>query len=365
MDRRYRQKPDMFSEGSVGKLKSKYDTFKQQFMFECLRKRISHARENNQETKIPINTINHKTKEFLDNEPETNKNIILPLTNINLYGKDFHTMYRHFVLRADLKKELLTIEFRKSVRETDKGVRYYLFLFFKKIKEIISVPEKSMMVFVFESLKITKESQKKKQVGPEKYQIKDLSIFKDGNINFNKNYIGIQVDKQKSFAIIKNLKDLFRKCEIKIKEGPFSNKDTPKGPSLNLREVNNSKDLSEIKKFEKYVEEVDYAKNYEMLQKVKIPKITQKIKQGYFHCPIYTCFDQFKSVNGLRKHVGDNHKELLDNGMTISDHGKIEFKKDIIRKILMVCKIIPNFVKTTTKKHEQAIAKLDQLNKTN
>ena len=177
--RRYRQKVDMFNEGSVGKLKSKYDTFKSTFMADYHRQQIQASR-NGQRPNLHLNKISQQTKEFNDHENNTGESqskMGIKLQSFSLYDQDFSKYYHHFVFRMDFRSEFILIEFRKAAKDNDKVVKYRLELSFKRIKEFVVVAAKNAFVIIFDKLTMTKESIKKKQPSIEKYPIRDQFLY--------------------------------------------------------------------------------------------------------------------------------------------------------------------------------------------
>lgn len=370
---------DMFNEGTILRLKSTFDTFKTQFfkeyhntMFDANRKNMMKGEESTKELKST-------TKEY--NDPEINtteiektqkkKSVTFAIETITLYDKNFSELYSKFSFKINWQKEYFLIEFYQNTSEVEKIAKYKLEIPFKKVMELIVIKNSNIIVIMFEQLKAVKEVVKKKHPMSSKIDLNDLDIFKGNIMQQNKNYLSIHFSTE-NFTRLFNPKIQFleriKSVGIKKTEGSFNKSQNIDNTSnkignLQLKEIINSKDLIDVSKFENYLKNSSAEENGEMLKKVSYSKLHDKIQTSAIHCPIYSCFETLNSVPALKNHVSAYHKELLDSGIEILPNGKIKYNEDVLRNVLMVCKVVPSFVRMCIKKGENLAEKLQHSNK--
>lgn len=370
---------DMFNEGTVLRLKSTFDTFKTQFLKEYHNATFSSNRKTlatgERSQRIGANT----TREFADPELNTNdlgkgqkiKSVTFPIESITLYDKKFTEMYSKFSFKVNWQKEYFIVEFFQYPNEPDRMVKYKLEIVFKKVNELIMVKSSNVIVLMFEHLKLVKEILKKKHPMASKCDLTDLEIFKGSVLQSNKNFLSIQFSVE-NFARLFNPKLLFleriKAAGIKKTEGSFTKTQSidsmnNKMNTLQLKEIINSKDLVDVSKFENHLKNSTAEENGEMLKKVSYTKLIDKIPPGSINCPIYSCFESLNSVPALKNHINVNHKELVECGIEVLPSGKIKYSEDVLRSVLMVCKIVPSFVRMCIKRGDMLAEKLSQNNK--
>lgn len=369
----------MFNEGTILRLKSTFDTFKTQFLKEYHNAKFTANRKTLAPTNKSVKQTNSATKEF--NDPEINtsniensqkiKSVTLPAESLTLHDKKFNEIYSKFSMKINWQKEYFTTEFFQYPNEADKMVKYKFEIAFKRILELIVVKNSNTIVLVFEQMKIVKEVYKKKHPLAVRCDLNDLDIFKDNMVQSNRNYLSIHFSTE-NFARLFNPKLMFleriKLAGIKKTEGNFNKTMNIEGGSnkintLQLKEIINSKDLIDVSKFENHLMNSTAEENSEMLKKVSYTKLSDKIPAGAIHCPIYSCFERLHTVAALKNHINVNHKELVATGMEVMSNGKIKFNEEILRNVLMVCKVVPSFVRMCIKKGDMLAEKLAQNNK--
>lgn len=374
-----KQELDMFNEGTILRLKSTFDTFKTQFLKEYHNSKFNASRKNSTPGDKSIKLLQNTTREFTDPELNTSdigkshkiKSVTLPIESITLYEKKFTDLYTKFSIKINWQKEYFMIEFFQNSNEADKMVKYRMEILFKKVNELIVVKNSNIIVLMFEQVRLVKEIIKKKHPITSKCDLSDLDIFKGSVIQMSKHFLSIHFTTE-NFSRLLNPKLLFLErikiAGIKKTEGSFSKSQSfenlnNKINTLQLKEIINSKDLIDVSKFENHLKNSTAEENSEMLKKVSYTKLVDKIPAGSIHCPIYSCFENLNSVSALKNHINVNHKELADSGIEVQANGKIKFNEEILRNVLMVCKVVPSFVRMCIKKGEMLSEKLAQNNK--
>jgi len=73
-------------------------------------------------------------------------------------------------------------------------------------------------------------------------------------------------------------------------------------------------------------------------------KIAQEIKYHNFYCPVYSCFQRAKSIDELRKHINLRHSCITQAGVTLNDNGGIEYDSKLLKYMMVLFKIFPEFM---------------------